>query len=110
MADRWRYRVEWVPVAGDVVTSLPGTWLVVVPAGQGSGSWASAVREVLAAAADDAVVVTAGGDRGELAARLMEAGPVARGWSCWQANQDQSRERDLSRCWRLGWAGSGPAA
>ncbi|HEY7143181.1 MAG TPA: beta-ketoacyl reductase, partial [Streptosporangiaceae bacterium] len=75
----WRYRVSWVPVPEPSPAMLPGTWLLVVPAGRPGATLAGACARALAARGARTVVVEAAADeldRRTLAARIAaDAGP-----------------------------------
>nr|WP_062342606.1 type I polyketide synthase [Herbidospora sakaeratensis] len=63
----WRYRVSWVPVGEPASVSLPGTWLVLAPSGDGLA--AACVRALTERGGETRLVeVRSGVTRAELAA------------------------------------------
>ncbi|MFE2106421.1 type I polyketide synthase [Kitasatospora sp. NPDC059463] len=75
VVDRWRYQVQWKPLAARGDAELTGSWLLVLPAGSQDHPTAVAVRTALGAhgAAVVEVSVTGDDDRAVLAGRLAEA-------------------------------------
>ncbi|MFD7669229.1 type I polyketide synthase, partial [Streptomyces sp. NPDC059788] len=72
----WRYRVSWSPVTGPRAGSLPGAWLLVIPAGNADASLADGCLRALADHGAEVVVVEVGPgevDRATLAARVTES-------------------------------------
>nr|AUO16400.1 polyketide synthase [Streptomyces sp. IMB7-145] len=43
--DGWRYRVSWKPAPDVATATLPGTWLLVVPAGLAEGEVTTSIRQ-----------------------------------------------------------------
>ena len=80
-ADRWRYRVTWVPVSGlDDGPVLGGRWLLVLPAGLAGGELAVAFGQLLAGGGAEVITVEVGPaelDRQALASRLSQVGEPA---------------------------------
>jgi NAD(P)-dependent dehydrogenase (short-subunit alcohol dehydrogenase family) len=66
--DGWRYRFEWRPLSADPTGSLPGTWLVAVPAALEGDPWLDAA--VGALRGDTVRLEVAETSRPELAERL----------------------------------------
>ncbi|XBQ32482.1 type I polyketide synthase [Streptomyces rapamycinicus] len=75
VVDGWRYRVLWRPVSERLAAGvLGGCWVVVVPAGEAGGVWASGVVRVLAGRGVDVRVVESDAvDRAGLAEELRTA-------------------------------------
>jgi malonyl CoA-acyl carrier protein transacylase/NAD(P)-dependent dehydrogenase (short-subunit alcohol dehydrogenase family)/acyl carrier protein len=74
--DQWRYRVSWTPLASATATSLPGTWLLLIPVEP--SAWTDPIVDTVTEAADDVLSVSVKQwERGELAAALNDVGPVA---------------------------------
>ncbi|WP_438827733.1 type I polyketide synthase, partial [Streptomyces javensis] len=73
--DGWRYRVSWQPVTERLATGvLGGCWLVVVPADEAEGVWATGVVRMLAGRSVDVRVVESDAvDRAGLAEELRTA-------------------------------------
>jgi acyl transferase domain-containing protein len=72
----WRYRISWVPAEERSAVMLPGTWLVVVPAGQPGGELAGECAAALTARGAEVIVAeTAAGevDRAVLTDRITPA-------------------------------------
>ncbi|MEV0598849.1 SDR family NAD(P)-dependent oxidoreductase [Streptomyces sp. NPDC050315] len=79
--DSHRYRLTWAPVRDDAPqAALPGTWLVVVPAGYRDDKRAAALLDGLAGRADQLVHLEAtGADRTALARQVAEVTGEAAG-------------------------------
>ncbi|TDT97697.1 acyl transferase domain-containing protein [Streptomyces sp. 846.5] len=74
--DSWRYRITWRPMADRSATTLSGTWVVALPAGQAESALATACLDGLAAHGAHVlplVVGEADADRTRLAVLLDEA-------------------------------------
>ncbi|MEU8385691.1 SDR family NAD(P)-dependent oxidoreductase, partial [Streptosporangium sp. NPDC048865] len=69
VADSWRYRVIWKPLAGVSAAAVPGTWLVVVPAELAGDTWAESVVRLFGTAVR---LDVSGQDRAALAERVRE--------------------------------------
>ena len=73
VAEGWRYRISWVPVAEPAPAVLSGAWLVVAPAGLAGGDLVQGCVRALAGCGAEAVVTEVGVaelDRELLAARI----------------------------------------
>ncbi|KJK33580.1 polyketide synthase, partial [Streptomyces variegatus] len=85
VADSWRYRIAWQPLADGPEPVLSGTWLAVLPQGLEGHPWAAGCLRSLTvrgARTLPIVVGTADGERAPLAERIASAvaetdGPVA---------------------------------
>jgi acyl transferase domain-containing protein len=79
-ADRWRYRVTWVPVPGlGDGPVLGGRWLLVLPTALAGGELAAAFGQLLADGGAEVITVEVGPaelDRRALASRLSQRGEV----------------------------------
>ncbi|MFJ9847717.1 SDR family NAD(P)-dependent oxidoreductase, partial [Kitasatospora sp. NPDC101155] len=76
VVDRWRYRVSWQPLAATGTAAPSGTWLTVVPAGQGDDPWIGTLLDGLRGRGAETVVLevsAADADRAVLAERLRAA-------------------------------------
>ncbi|MFB9459162.1 SDR family NAD(P)-dependent oxidoreductase, partial [Streptomyces antimycoticus] len=93
--DGWRYRVAWKPVTERPSAGvLGGCWVVVVPAGEAGGVWATGVVRMLAGRGVDVrVVESAAADRAGMADELRTAvvgGSVAGVFSLLAAVDDEA--------------------
>nr|WP_269785841.1 type I polyketide synthase [Streptomyces antimycoticus] len=93
--DGWRYRVAWKPVTERSSAGvLGGCWVVVVPAGEAGGMWATGVVRMLAGRGVDVrVVESAAADRAGIADELRTAvvgGSVAGVFSLLAAVDDEA--------------------
>jgi NAD(P)-dependent dehydrogenase (short-subunit alcohol dehydrogenase family)/acyl carrier protein len=75
----WRYRISWAPVTEPAPAALPGTWLIVAPAGPDPDGLTARCERALAARGAQPVVIQApaGADRAALAAQLSQASETA---------------------------------
>ena len=76
VVDRWRFTESWKLLPGMSGGVLPGSWLVVVPAGCGEDVWVAAVVEALGAAVVR-LEVAGDVDRAVLAGRLADLAGLA---------------------------------
>ncbi|MEV6423377.1 type I polyketide synthase [Streptomyces sp. NPDC051662] len=73
--DSWRYRIVWTQLPEPGTAELPGSWLVIAPAGAADDPVATAAVQAVTEAAEHAVVLTvaAGDDPATLAAAVRDA-------------------------------------
>ncbi|WP_414081436.1 type I polyketide synthase, partial [Streptomyces asiaticus] len=110
--DGWRYRVSWKPVSERLATGvLGGCWLVVVPADEAEGAWATGVVGMLAGRGVDVRVVESDAeDRAGLAEELRTAvvgGSVAGVFSLLVVESETGLLRTAALVQALGDAGVG---
>ncbi|MGZ4543233.1 MAG: SDR family NAD(P)-dependent oxidoreductase, partial [Mycobacteriaceae bacterium] len=76
IADSWRYRETWKPLANEPPAAVSGRWLAVVPDGMSDDAWVSAVVEALGSGAS--VLEYSGADRTALAEKLRSTAESSR--------------------------------